>query len=792
MNSLTPLLSCRFPALTRGQVPIWYAAFGLFCSASGGLGGVPAVGPAARLFSAAAPLYFEENRGQVSGSARFVARGHDCNLAIAPDWAEVLLGRNGVATRSVKLVLTGANPESSIAGCEPLPGHANYLLGNDPSAWRKQVPLFARIRAASVYPGVDVTYYAYPAARLEYDFILQPGADVGGITLQVQGADSVAVDGAGELVMTLGGEEIRQHKPVIYQEKDGVRQTVAGSYHLTGKNRVGFKVANYDPRRTLVIDPTLSFATYLGGEMPDQGAAIATDGAGNIYVAGSTLSKALRLNATNGAGAALQTGYRGGSGYFGDAFVAKFDTNNHLAYLTYLGGSGQDQAFGIAVGTNGQAVVTGFTDSPNFPVSPNTLNSHAFQTHIGGTNNYLGKVYLIDAFVTKLSADGTGLVYSTYLGGNARDVGTAVALDSLGCAYVTGYTESTNFPATNAVQGFYSRYFGSQLTNSPPPHYVPVTYPTNYHGNIYHGFGDAFVAKLSSNGTGLIYASYLGGTNQDLGTAIAVDSAGQAVVVGNTLSTNFPVYFSSSNPFSSWGSKLNGTTSYSFFVTDGFVCKVGADGTNLVYATYLGGSDQDAALAVAVDSMGAAYVTGYTLSTNFPVGGNNLMSWSSITNRNADVFITKFNPDGGTNYSVKFGGSAWDQGNSIVVDAAFNAYVAGSSASTNSATKFWSGAVTALTDGRLSLTNRSYRSYGTNDVFVAGLNTNATAFSFYAYLGSTGNDQANGLALDPVTGELCLTGTTTWTNFPSVNPVQPRSGNRLNSSDAFIGRIKLP
>jgi len=738
----------------------------------------------AKLFSpAAAPLYFEENRGQAPGTAQFIARGRDCNLLLSTDSAEILLGQHGAALHSLRLVLDGANPRAALAGVEPLPGKANYLVGSDPAAWHTGVPLFGRIRAEEIYPGVGVTYYADPTARLEYDFVLQPGAAAGRIALRVEGADRVQLDATGELVLTLAGVEVRQHSPVIYQEVNGVRKTVAGGYRLTGANKVGFWLADYDHALPLVIDPTLSFSTFLGGEFGDQGLGIATDQFGNIFVTGETLSKTLRTNAPP---TAFQTNFQGGSYYFGDAFVAKFDTSNHLAYLTYLGGRGQDEAFGIAVDNlTDEAVITGFTDSTNFPIWPTNAAAHAFQTHIGGTNNYIGRIYLIDAFVTKLSADGASLVYSTYLGGNARDVGLGVAVDAMGCAYVTGYTESTNFPTTHPLQGMYARYNTAYLTNVPNRHYVPVTYFTNYYGSLYHGGGDGFVAKLGPFGTNLIYSTYLGGTNLDLGAAIAVDANGQASVVGTTVSTNFPIV----NPFSTAAGWLNGTNNY-FYYSDAFVCKLDAAGTNLIFSSYLGGFDQDSALAVAADSVGATYVTGYTISTNYPVSATNFMAWTSLTNRNADVFVTKFNPDGTTNYSVKFGGSAGDQGNAIAVDASFNAYIAGASASTNSATNFWPAATAP--DGKLSLTNRSYIIYGTNDVFVAELNPAGSAFLFYSYLGSSGNDQANGIALDPVTGNVCIVGTTTWTNFPTLHPVQPRSGNRLNSSDAFVGRIQLP
>ncbi|HZL42067.1 MAG TPA: SBBP repeat-containing protein, partial [Verrucomicrobiae bacterium] len=456
---------------------------------------------------------------------------------------------------------------------------------------------------------------------------------------------------------------------------------------------------------------------------------VAVNGSGDVWIAGETLSRDLATTA-----GALRPKFQGSHSVFGDGFVAKFSNGTNLSYLTYLGGGGQDAAFAIAVTAKGEALVTGYTDSGNFPIT------NAFQPRLGGTNLNARRVFLLDAFVTKLDTNGA-LVYSTYLGGDGRDVGLGIAVDSLDRAYVTGLTGSKNFPIVNPLQGTYGG-------------------AGNYSGASYHAAGDAFVARFSPDGSTLEYSTYLGGTNRENGQGIAVDSAFCAYVVGQTASTNFPT----TNAISS---TMNGTNHS--LATDGFISKLSPDGRSLVYSTYLGGFQNDVAMAVAVDSSANAYVTGYTFSTNFPVTQSIFTAWSSRTNFNSDVFVTRLDPFGSTNggYSVVFGGRNNDEGLGIAVDAAQNAYVVGI---TSSKTNFADLNVFATLPAGFSATNSSIRPYSINDGFVVQLDPSGNSL-FSAYFGGSRNDQANAVAFDTTAGVAYIVGTTLSTNFPGTDPL---------------------
>jgi hypothetical protein len=397
--------------------------------------------------------------------------------------------------------------------------------------------------------------------------------------------------------------------------------------------------------------------------------------------------------------------------------------------------------------------------------------------------------------VARLDPTGTNLIYSSYLGGNARDTGMGIAVDSTTSAYVTGFTESTNFPTTNALFGPYVRgRFAGTVTNYAG---------TNYHG----GNGDAFVSKISPDGRTLLYSTYLGGTNQENGEGIAVDPAFSAYVVGWTFSTNFPT----TDPTNTL---LNGFTNRFLALTDAFVSKLSLDGQSLVYSVLLGGSQNDAALHVAVDSSGNAYVTGYTFSTNFPTTITNLfavftnspnpplqitnpIAYVSKTNVNSDVFVTKLDPSGTTNagYSVVFGGRRNDQGNGIDIDPNGNAYVTGSTATpTNFAGlnfQIFTNFFATTNRFGFNYTNSSPKGAWTNDVFLVELDPTGSNFLFMAYMGGSKNDQANGIAFDPIANAAYLVGTTISTNFPVTNAFQPRI-KTTPKTDAFVSRIQFP
>jgi hypothetical protein len=504
-----------------------------------------------------------------------------------------------------------ASATLQITGVDQLPGKSNYFIGNDPGKWHRDITTYAKVRYQDVYPGIDLIYHG-SWGQVEYDFVVAPGADPKSIRVAFPRVAGVRIDSQGKLVLNAGGGELRFHKPVVYQDGLGGRQFVEGAYLLDASKQVRFQIGHYDARKPLVIDPVLSYSTYLGGSGDDFGYGIAVDSAGNAYITGQTVST--NFPTAN----PVQPANAGGI----DAFVAALDpTGSTLLYSTYLGGSGEDVGYGIGVDSAGNAYVTGWTKSTNFPTA------NPFQPAYGGG--------FYDAFVTALDHTGSVLLYSTYLGGNDVDVGFGIAVDSAGNAYVTGYTGSNNFPTANPLQ------------------------PTN--GGI-----DAFVTKLDATGSMLLYSTYLGGSDGDYGYGIALDGAGSAYVTGVTLSTNFPT----ANPVQ----PANGGSQ------DAFVAEINPTGATLLFSTYLGGSGDDGGYGIAV-SAGKAYVTGWTDSTNFPTANPLQPTYGGGV---YDAFVTALDPTRSTLlYSTYLGGNAYDRGGGIGVDSAGNAYVVGDTTSTN-------------------------------------------------------------------------------------------------------------
>jgi len=587
--------------------------------------------------------------------------------------------------------LRNANAAVKITGTDELAGTSNYFIGNDPTKWRTNVPTYAKVKYEGIYSGIDLVYYGNQR-QLEYDFIVAPGADPRRIAFDVSGAKRIRRDAHGDLVLKLGEGEIRWHKPVVYQEKEGERRLIGARYAITHTGRVGFELAKYDASRPLYIDPMI-YSTYLGGSSSDEGFAIAVDGAGNAYITGYASSKDFPI--TPGA---FQTVCESGCV---SAFMAKINPGGSaLVYSTYLGGSANDWGDAIAVDSAGNAYVTGITYSTDFPITPG-----AFQKICNG-GSYCSPTG--DAFVSKLNPSGSTLVYSTYLGGSAYDWGYGIAVDNAGNAYVTGQTSSADFPTKNPLQqhwagdydafvtkfnpdgsalvystylggGGYDGGYGIALDNAGNAYVTGATGSTNFPttpGAIQtssHGYLDVFVSKINAAGSALDYSTYLGGSKYDSGHGIAVDSAGNAYVTGNTNSPNFPVM----NPFQpNWGGGDN----------DAFVFKLNPSGSALVYSTYLGGGFTDFGYGIAVDSAGNAYVTGYTSSANFPITPGAF--GKKYLGGRSDGFVSKFNPTGSALASSNFlGGSSEDRSYGIAVDSSGDAYLAGTTFSKNFPTK---------------------------------------------------------------------------------------------------------
>jgi len=724
------------------------------------------------------PLYFTvASPDQADYPMQFVARGGDYQFLISPTGVQIALTKAAAKPAKVRMNFAGANAGARISGDAELPGKINYLIGNNPAQWRTGVATFARVRVEQLYPGINLVYYGNQQ-QLEYDFALTPGANPKAIKIRFDGVDRISIGARGELILRLGMDEILQPAPIIYQTVNGARCAVSGGYRILDEHTVAFTVGKYDHQLPLVIDPILSFSTYFGGNSSDAAWSIALcTNDGSIYIAGQTLSK--QLSATNTAPFSTATAFQGnfaGGSITGDAFVARFDNQgSNLIFLTYLGGSGDDVAYGIAVDGNGNAYIAGTTDSTNFPV----VNTIPGGTNIGGTFNKYANAYLADAFVAKLDAIGSDLLYSTYLGGGGADAAYGIALDSSNDAYVTGFTYSTNFPTTSDA-------FQKHLA------------VTNWAYQAYYN-ANAFVAEISASGTNLLYSSYFGGTNFDQGKGIAVDSSNNIYVTGFTASKNFPITnaifqqfvqtnFNGTNQVlitnSFNGSLLNGSTNRTS-AYDAFVAKFAPGCTSLVYSTLLGGTNSDKANGIAVDGSGNAYVTGWTISTNFPNTATNVAGlYNGLTNNRSgllplitNVFLTQVTWNGSNaaiGYSAVFGGTnrGIDIGYGVAVDPSGNAFVVGASSTTNFPV--------LNTPGLVHTTNS-----GGSDAFVIAFNPNGSVVLYSGYLGGKANDYGYGIAVDSLTN-VYLAGQTASTNFPTFFPFQ---SSLQGPSDAFLAKI---
>lgn len=586
------------------------------------------------------------NQGQADSRVIFLARLSGYRLLLTSTEAVLSLGRRAEPTKSeqsgrarrlestlrMRLLASNANPQ--VEGLDRLPGTTNYFLGSDPKRWRTTIPSYARIRFREVYPGVDLVYHG-AGRQLEYDFVLAPGADPGTIRLAFEGASKIGVDGRGDLALSTGGGDMVMRKPVVWQETKGGKKEIPGRYAINSSNEVAFEVSGYDASAPLVIDPVLIYSTSLGNGVATAGHGIAVDSDGNAYATGETVSTNFPI--TQGA---FQRTLRGGTSDEGDVFVAKLNAaGTALVYSTYLGGTGADAGTGIAVDAAGNAYVTGVTVSTDFPAT-----AGAFQTASGGA---------VSAFIAKLNATGTALVYSTYLGGKGGAAAASIAVDPAGGAYLTGIAKA-GFPTT------------------------PEAFQPTFGGGGPFGEGDAFVTKLDPTGRALAYSTYLGGRGADEGLAIALDSTGNAYVTGWTQSTDFPT---TPGAFKTLGLNVGSGPSDAAYA---FATKLNPGGTALVYSTYLASMFDLTALGIAVDGAGSAYVAGNVtyFSRDFVTTPGAFQT--AFGDGRADAFVMKLNATGtALVYSTYLGGNGEDSAQCIAVDPAGNAYVTGYTESTN-------------------------------------------------------------------------------------------------------------
>src|SRR5438876_371608 len=593
------------------------------------------------------PLIFEANQGQTDAQVKFLCRGGDYGLFLTSTEAVLSMAKAGRESKGetdatveratqeesitgvLQMKLVGANPAPEISGLQELPGRSSYFKGRDPSKWHTRVPNYAAVRYKDVYPGIDLIYYGNQE-ELEFDWWLAPGADPKLIKLAIHGAEKISLDAHDGLLIESGGSEIRLHKPVVYQVDEGQQEPgniqadheyarvegadfkhfVEGKYLLKDTHTVAFEIAAYDPSKPLTIDPVLSYSSFLGGNGEDEGNAIAIDSTGSAliystYLGGSGNNDQGLSIAVDSAGDAYVTGFTDslnfptmnafqpslGGGSL-DAFVTMLNpVGSALLYSTNLGGSGDEQATGIAIDSSGNAYVTGNTGSTNFPTTVG-----AFQMSLSGVG---------DAFVAKINPSTSGqtsLTYSTYLGGNGSDEGFGIAVDSSGSAYVTGLTYSTDFWTTSGA--FQKTLNGTQ---------------------------NAFVTKLNAVGSALVFSTLLGGSDHDQGSAVSLDSGSNVYVAGKTQSVNFPV---TSDAFRSSSQTAN----------DAFVTKLNSDASSLIFSTYLGGTNLNIATGIAVDAAGSAYVTGFTRSPDFHTANAFQTACESclpISTSSTDVFLSK-------------------------------------------------------------------------------------------------------------------------------------------------------
>ena len=655
---------------------------------------------------------FEENRGQMESSLKFKATDGAQTVLLTPD-AIILSSR---AHQPLTMRLRGARSQAQLTGRGQLATRSNYIRGSDPRRWLTGIPHFAEVRYRGAYPGIDMIAFLNENG-VRYDFTVAPGADPSLIRLSFEGCIGVTVARSGELRIATGSTAVRQSAPIAYQDVNGRRVSVAARYARSG-NDITFALGHYDHSIPLVIDPTLhlAFGTYLGGMATDVANGVAVDAEGNAYVIGRTESDNFPT------GDPMQPVRRGGR----DMFVAKIDAEGTgLIYSTYIGGAADENPLEIVVDNEGNAFITGVTSSLDFPVV------NAFQPVYGGGQQ--------DAFVLKLDSAGANLLYASYLGGTGLNQSRGIAIDFVGNAYLTGNSASDGFPLVNPIQ--------------------------SYGG----GVSDAFVTKVSSDGSQLIYSTFLGGSALESGRGIRVDPAGAAYVVGETRSTNLPV---TPGAFQ---------TTYGGGLDDLFVAKLDPQGASRVFVTYVGGSGTDQGQAtigssssihgriIDVDGSGNVYITGDTNSLNFPLKNAFQPAYGGGVQ---DAFVASLSANGtDLRYSSYLGGSSFDTLRSIAVDESGRATVAGATSSVDFP------AIEAV---------QPVYGGGPFDAVVAGVDAEGGALQFSSYLGGSGIDAGWDLAVTKNGRHVYVVGQTDSPDFLLNQPLQPINGGGF---DAFVCKL---
>ena len=649
------------------------------------------------------PLFFVKNEGQVNKRIKYFAKNEGKNFYFTDSGLYIVLNKEKKNHRNstidnnivqIKFLNTSKRLKMYAAG--KLTGKVNFFLGKNPNRWRRNVPVFREIIYKDIYPGISLKFYGNQRS-LEYDIVVKPNSDISSLKLEYKGIKDLKIDSKGNLIAILPtGKKIIQKKPIAYQVMEEKKVFIDSSYEILKKkeNRFLFtlKLRKYDPKGVLVVDPTITYSSYFGGSDDDHAYGVAVDSNGYAYIVGRTSSLDF-----------MQNSYKGGNS---DAFIMKINTNSSgvssLVYCTFLGGSGTDSGNGIVVDSNGNAYVVGGTRSIDFPITQNAYQGKLasgmdvflaklgpsgnllYSTYFGGFDEDVGKsiaidnnnniyitgwtaspdlpmknsfdsvcgtdgrctYFIPDAFVAKFNTNYSGessLIYSAFIGGSSADVGSGISADAEGNVYVTGFTNSQDFILKNAFQ-------------------------ENYQGGKY--VGDAFVTKLDYNGN-LVFSTYLGGSRDEEGKGIAVDKNGNAYVVGDTKSLDFPI---TQNAYKKTNPSISGI----------FISKLDPIG-NLLYSTYFGGNEYDIndGNAITVDERGNIYITGYTTARDFPITQNAYEK----SNPGSAAFVTELEPSSFDNYTLKYssylGGNNLDEGYGIAVDSIGDIYVVGDTRSTD-------------------------------------------------------------------------------------------------------------
>jgi uncharacterized repeat protein (TIGR01451 family) len=726
---------------SQRELQVYFVLFALLALAAAGLamgggpssfsGQDPALSPPAGAASKESatsklPLAFVPNRGQTDKNVRYSAQGAGHSFYFTPEKAVLTFTKKN---KGVALHLTplGASPSMRLAASERAPGKVNYLIGSE---HHRNLPTYRELAYRNVWPGIDLVFRGQ-GGTLKYELRAQAGADLSKIGLAYGGADGLSVGKGGNLLIQTPLGTLRDARPRSYQRIGGKRVPVGSRYAVRSRgNAYGFALgSSYDPRHPLVIDPGIEYSTFVGGSGTDQAYSVAIDRTGSAYITGRTSSSGFPTTA-----GAFDTSYNAGGDPIyvsvSDAFVTKLNAaGSAVEYSTYLGGANSGES-GIAIDVNetGNAYVTGSTGSTDFPTTAGAYDTTK-NAASGSTS----------PFVTKLSADGSALEYSTYLGGSAPqgfyEVGSGIVVDSTGAAYVAGDAVSTNFPTT---PGAFDR--------------------------THNGSDDVFVTKLNPAGSALEYSTLIGGSSFDSAKAVAVDDSGNAYVAAYGTSSNYP------------------TTAGAFDTSynqgwDAFVTKLNANGTALSYSTYLGGTAYEEARGIAVDPAGSAYVTGHSNpnqgSTPFPTTPG---AFDTTHNGGYDVFVTKFDPAGGSlSYSTLLGGTndGFDEySEAIAIDASGRAYITG---------------YTKATDFPAVRASDTTYNGGAFDAFVATLGASGASLDFSTYLGGSREDRANAIAVNEATGRIYVAGQTDSSAFPTTAGAFDTTHN--SGFDAFVTKF---